>query len=196
MQTYLSEGIILHALNFREFDQIVTVFTENEGLIKFFAKRGNANKNKMKSLPLTRAEFVYTIGKSELYSLTEISPKEHYLQLRQNLKTLNKACDCLKAILKTQMLHKPAPFLYKLLTAYLSKIPDFLNNEALDSSFHLKILQHEGILDLESNSYFSSDQLILANHLTNENYFSNLQKIVVSADFNHKVKCLFEDSFH
>ena len=194
MQTYLSEGIVLNVLNFREVDQIVTVFTENEGVMKFFSKRGNAGKKECKSLTLTRAEFVYTIGKSELYPLQEISPKEHFLQLRQNLKDLTVACEFLKSILDTQMMHKPAPYLYKLLIAYLSRISGFANYEALESSFRLKILNHEGILDLSSGSFFSEQELYLVYQLTIENSFANLQKIEISQDLNFKIQFFFKES--
>jgi DNA repair protein RecO len=196
MQTYLSEGIILQAANFRDFDQIVTVFTENEGIMKFIAKRGNAPKNQLKCAILTKAEFVYTIGKSDLYTLSELSTKEHYLQLRKSLSSLNTSCECLKAILETQMLHKPAPFLYKLLTAFLTKIHTFTENqEALESSFRLKILLHEGVLDLDSEGYFSSEEHYIVHQLVVENSFAKLQKIFITPDLNIKIRYFFKNAF-
>jgi DNA repair protein RecO (recombination protein O) len=195
MQTYLSEGIVLQASDFRDFDQIVTVFTENEGIMKFIAKRGNVVKTGLKSSPLTRGEFVYTIGKSDLYTLRELSIKEHYLELRKNLGSLNTSCECLKAILETQMLHKPAPFLFKLLSAYLAKIHTFSNHDALESSFRLKILLHEGVLDLDADGFFSDEENFLVHQLIVENSFSNLQKIFISADLNIKIRYFFKNAF-
>jgi len=194
MQTHLSYGIILQTLNFSDFDQIVTVFTENEGVIKFFAKGANALKNGLKSSCLTCAEFVYVIGKSELYLLREMLPKQHYLNLRNNFKNLNTACECLKAILETQLVHKPAPLLYQLLIAYLDKIPNFPNHEALEASFYLKILYHEGVLDLNASHFFSQDELDLVAQLATKSSFAKLNDLNVSKEFNQKIKLFFRTS--
>ncbi len=195
MQTYLSSGIILHAFDFRDFDQIVTVFTENEGLVKFIVKKGNLLKKGLKSSPLTKGEFLYTIGKSELYPLQEISIKEHYLDLRKNYTHLNVACECLKSILETQMLHKPAPALYTLLNAYLGKITSFSNFNALEASFRLKILMHEGILDLSSDSVFSSEEMFTLQELVSASSFASLDALSVSNDLNLKIKHFFKEIY-
>lgn len=194
MQTHLSYGIILQTFNFGDFDQIVTVFTENEGVVKFFAKGGNALKNGLKSTCLTCAEFIYVIGKSELYPLKEIYPKQHYLNLRNNFNNLNTACECLKAILATQLLHKPAPHLYKLLIAYLDKIPSFTNHEALLASFYLKILYHEGVLDLDADNFFSNEEIVLIGELALTSSFNHLKTLEVPEELHEKIKIFFKNA--
>lgn len=193
MQTYTSDGIILHAFNFRDFDQIVTAFTENQGLIKFIVKKGNLLKKGLKSSPFTKGQFVYTVGKSELYSLQEISVKDHYLDLRKNYTHLTLGCRFLKSILETQMLHKPAPLLYQLLIVYLGKIGSFSNLKSLEASFHVKILLHEGVLDVSEGSFFSANEHKVVLELAETSSFAHLETLVISNDLELKIKHLFKE---
>lgn len=196
MQTHSADGIILQAINFRDFDQIATIFTENEGVIKVIAKRSHLLKQGLKLIPLTRVEFTFVKRKSELYPLKEMTQKEHYLDLRKDLNTLNTACEFLNAISKTQMLHKPAQNLYKLLTIYLGKIPKFSSTYALECSFRLKVLEQEGILDLCTCSFFSPDELQILTNIANEKSFQRLGLATISKDLNLKVKTFFYDQFY
>lgn len=140
-------GIVVNAFAFQEYDRILTVFTPEEGLIKFIFK-GAASLKKGgggATAPLTEVELVYTKGKSELYSCREVSVLNHQLALRQNLKTLEAACEILQAIGATQMPGKTAPDLYRLLLTYLEKLPAAHDPATLSASFRLKTLRHEGL---------------------------------------------------
>lgn len=150
MQAYRTEGIILQALNFQDYDRILTVFTSHEGLIKLFLKGANRPRMGNVTSPLTRAEFVYTLGNSDLYSCREISAITQYLPLRQSLATLEAAGEILKATLTSQLANVPAPDLYTLLSSYLEKLPLMRDPQALVASFCLKLLRHDGLFSPES----------------------------------------------
>ena len=98
--------------------------------------------------PLTRAEFIFIKGRGEIDNCREISPLNQHLDLRTKWEDLAAAGDMAKAILETQMPHKPAMTLYELFHCYLSKIPSCINPKALSASFRLKILRHDGLLHL------------------------------------------------
>jgi len=189
MQTYRCEGIILHTLNFGDYDQIVTVFSFEIGLLKFIVKKGNSTKHGLKNTPLTKAEFVYTQGKSELFKLKELSGLNHYLTLRKNLRHLDTACECLRAIRASQMLHKPAPDLYGLLEAYLDRIPLIHNLPNLESSFKLKILRHEGILDMEEG--FNHRDIPHIEQLAYAQSYGVLNTMIVEDRLHAEIKAFF-----
>ena len=88
MKSYRTEGVILHAsLNFRDYDQILTVFTPDEGIVKFIVKRSLTANGSINS-PLTRVEFVYSKGKSDLLLCREISLLKMHLELRKKIEWL------------------------------------------------------------------------------------------------------------
>ena len=122
MQNHRAEGIILHALDFRETDQILTVFTKERGIIKLFYRGGNSQRKRKGAVtsPLTQAEFVYRTGNSELYKCQEISICNLHHMLRGNLDQLECACQMLHAIKISQFPNQPAPMLYELLIKYIS----------------------------------------------------------------------------
>lgn len=135
---------------FGDYDCILTVFSASEGLIKLVVKRAYGRKSGHGSItaPFTKAEFIYSKGRSELLTCSEISLLDHHLQLRNSWDALQAAGAVVKAILSTQQLHKPAPLLYELLLKYLSKIGISSHPETLAASFQLKLLHHEGLMHL------------------------------------------------
>lgn len=145
-----TEGIILHSLNYGDHDQIVTVFSNDQGVLKFIVKRAQSKKNSNGALtaPLTKAEFIFTRGRGEIFKCSEISSINQHLQLRSSWEHLSSAGDMAKAILETQMPQKPAPTLYSLMQRYLDKIPASTDPKAMSSSFRLKILSHDGLFHL------------------------------------------------
>lgn len=134
-------GIILHTLDYRDHDRILTLFTEEMGIVKLIAYRAKKGNN---ISPMILAEFVYKDGKGELGSMREITKLNEFLILRRQLEHLQASCEMLQAIRKTQMPGKAAPALYKLLLYYLEKIPSVEDPRILTSSFLLKILKHDG----------------------------------------------------
>jgi DNA repair protein RecO (recombination protein O) len=145
--TYTSEGIVLHTLKFRDYDQILTIFTCEEGIIKLLRHGAYRPKHKVWVEPTLRAEFIYEKGRSEIFRCREVSLLQQYLPLRNSLEQLNVTHALLKVIMVTQHPLAAAPALYQLLCAYLDKLceADCIPLSLL-CSFYLKLLHHEGHL--------------------------------------------------
>jgi DNA repair protein RecO (recombination protein O) len=154
MEKFTTEGVVVNAIPFRNYDCILTLFTPNEGLIKFFfrgaysSKKGNGSGT---TTPLSVVEIVYTKGRGDLYSCVEIGVINHNLALRQNLGVLEAACEMLQTISTTQQPGKTAPELYQLLLMYLNKLPLVPSPQAIVGSFRLKLMRYEGMLALLSH---------------------------------------------
>lgn len=172
---YRIEGVVLHTINFRDYDQILSVFSPELGIEKFFVK-GSFRSSRRGSTPslLTQCEFVYRQGRGSLLICDEISVLNHYLELRKDFATLQGACNLIRLIQDSQLPGKPAPNLYKLLLKYLEGLRSLLNPKLLLTSFHLKLMRHEGILHLSSfcqtcqqplsSLYFSEGECFCATH--------------------------------
>lgn len=148
MRQHRTEGIILQSLNFQDFDRILTVFSQNEGLIKLIVK--GVNKKFVSSAPLTFSEFIYLKGKSDIYQCYEMNPIQLNLQLRKSFTSLEAVYAILKALLKTLPLHHPTPQLFSLLLWTLDKMPLVKDPHALSLSFLLKLLRHEGLFHIST----------------------------------------------
>ena len=153
MDTTRLEGIILHTLPVKDWDLLITVFTSEYGVVKLYYKRGQSIKRKKGALtsPLTCAEFICRKGNSDLIPLSEISIIDIHIELRNTLECLEYSCDWLKLIRSSQLPGKPAPGLYQLLKTFLRVLPDFPNPQALHACFQLKLLKHEGLIELNSS---------------------------------------------
>lgn len=149
IEIFQTEGIVLSTSTFLDYDQIVTVFCANEGLLKFILKGVLRPKSRLKvpTEPLTELEFIYTKKNSDLYLCKEASLVNQNLHLRTSLDNMRAAFLMSQALLRSQLLHEPATLLYRLFLYYLKKLPECLNKEALVLSFYLKILRHDGLLD-------------------------------------------------
>lgn len=138
---------------FQDYDLILTLFTAEEGVIKLIIKRALFPKKNGSSIPvpLTLVECIYAKGRGELYKCHEISLLHAHLRIRDNLSTLEAACDMIQSILMCQPLHSPAPELYFLFKTYLEKLPLGADARAFITSFNLKILRHEGLMEIAPN---------------------------------------------
>lgn len=222
MQPYFrTEGIVLNAFPFQDYDLILSVFSLNEGLIKLIVKKALCSKNRTTISPLTQIECVYSKGKSELYKCKEISLLNPFLRIRDNLNTLESASEMIRVVLNTQQIHSPAPHLYALLRGYLEKIPFADDSKVFSTSFYLKTLRHEGLLELEPrcsvcsshlNTYslangqnycsshrpphhlsFNEDEMALLLDLAFCQNFSKITNISISFEFYEKIKSFFKE---
>lgn len=223
METFRCEGVILQALNFQDYDRIVTVFSLEEGLIKLIIKGANRSSQRSSNYtnPFTRAEFVYSKGKSEIYKNVELSLINQHLHLRQSLQTLEAASDIAQAVLKSQLLHTPAPDLYKLLVWCLEKMPLMIDPYLLAACFRLKLLRHDGLLNISATCascaepleiYYlaagetfcsahvpsqgvrlNSEELVQVFHLAHFGSLSEISAQKIPPPLREKVACLFQD---
>lgn len=191
MELKNTEGIILNVIPYQNFDQILTLFTPERGLLKFFCKKSKTKSQRF--APLTKVEVIYIEKKSELFVCEEINPIQSYLNLRNNLSHLQASCDLLRDVYSTQFVDKPAPLLYQLLNFYLDKISVIQDPYVLSLSFKLKILKHEGIFDWEANSYteFAPEEIELLNLLAHTQSYQPLSQVVLPNNFREKVEKLF-----
>lgn len=143
------EGIILRVIPFGDYDQIVSLFTEEVGVIKLFFKGCRSKRDGLPGvcMPLTYVQVVYRERqKSELVSCHEMTLVEPYRFLKQDLTHLETACELLKMVEATQLPGKPAPRLFALLLYFLARLPECVDPAVLVYSFRLKLLKHEGEL--------------------------------------------------
>lgn len=150
-QTFqFTEGIILRVIPFRDYDQILSIFTSEAGLIKVLYKgsRGKRKKAQNFCMPLTKVEVIYREKNGEIFSCHEMNLIESFSFLRKELLFLEVACDLLQVIQNSQFLGKAAPQLYALLCFYLKKIPQTPCPWILSASFRLKLLKHDGLIIL------------------------------------------------
>jgi DNA repair protein RecO (recombination protein O) len=147
MQISHTQGLIFKVIDFREYDQIMTVFTPDKGIVKWIFKIRKPSKTspRVKISPLMQGEFTYSETKGEIWKCRELIIYNYYLKLRGDYSLLESAGRMINTVIDSQPLHKPAPKLYKQLITYLEKIPFTTNLPALELSFILKILKNEGV---------------------------------------------------
>jgi DNA repair protein RecO len=199
MDKLRTEGVIVSAFAFKDYDRIITLFTPEAGLIKlvvkgaFSAKQGKGNS----TAPLTHVETIYTEGRGELCSCREINVLNHFLGLRQQLLTLQAACNILQAIAATQQPGKSSPGLYQLLIAYLYQLQTATDPRAITASFQLKTLRHEGILNLDEwetpdgTLMLRADERRLVEHLALCRNFGALAATIIDNGLAAKIAALF-----
>ncbi len=142
-----TEGIVLHSFDFKENQKIITLFTEDAGKMSLILTKKNGNLGL--TTPFTKGEYIYTKGKSDLYRFHDGTVLDNHILLRNSLAHLQAAGELTNVILRSQMPTKPAPLLYALLKTYLPQISNFPDPTPLLCSFYLKLLKHEGVLNLD-----------------------------------------------
>ena len=173
----LTEGIVLRVIPFRDYDQIISIFTPENGLIKILHKGRSTKRKTGKSpcMPLTKVEAIYREGRGEIFNCLELNTLSIFPQLRKELLFLEVGCDLLQAVIDSQMEEKKAPHLYALLCSYLEKIPLTPNPRILTTSFQLKLLKHDGLIGfplictecgkpLTKEAFLSSEEFFCASH--------------------------------
>ncbi len=155
MQIEKTQGIALKSVPYKDGKRIVTIFAENRGLITLFAKKLSLKRlSLLNGLNLfALSEFVYLKGKSDLFYLKDLSLIQGHYFLREDLKYIEQASLMAKTLVISQLPNKKAPLLYALLKNYLMHIPHFKSSLVLAYSFILKLLLHEGLLDLKSSCH-------------------------------------------
>ena len=190
MKEERSEGIVLKTFDYKENERIVTIFTESDGVVALIAKNV---KNKIAiTTPFCQAEFLFTKGKSDLFKFQDGTILDDHHYLRQNLSHLQAAAEMLKIILKSQLPGKPAPKLYALLLAYLRQLPHFKDVTPLLTSFHLKLLMHEGLLSWERPNLFpvplTQLEWDLLKRLALTRSFKEIEGICITSELSLKLK--------
>lgn len=143
MSHQTSEGIILKAIPYRDFDAIFSVFTPEHGKVHLIKKGARKGEN---LAPLTHIEFTYYVGKSDLYTCRSLSVVHHHLSLRKNLATLETACELLKAVEKIICPNQDRVSLFQKLLYCFQLLPHAETPKSVLAWFYLAILKDEGVL--------------------------------------------------
>jgi len=197
MHLYKTEAVVLSSIKFRDYDEIVTLFSKDEGIIKLIVKKSYTKKEGFgsKTGPFIEAEFIYTKGKSEIFKCQEISVLNYNLNLRNRYENLQAAASMATAITQFQYPLKPAPLLYKLFASYLKAIDTFLHPDILALSFCLKLLRHEGVFDIASQCHICQKELSEV-HLQEDNTFCKEHAQKESIHFTSiEIKTIYELAF-
>ncbi len=189
MDTEKTPGITLSSKPFGERDKILHVFTFSHGLISVIIKRLSAKKSVLLTAAghFCESEFIFRRSRTEMVTLQEASILEENLFIRSSLAMIECASSMAMAILKSQIPFKPAPGVYLLLSGYLKKLASFETPHTLAASFYLKLLLHEGLLNLKE---LDDDMQTLALSRS----FDAMRQIKIEAGALPAIKTLFENT--
>lgn len=199
------EGIVVKALDYQENKRIFTLFTP-EGLLSLITTLTEKQPHRrLLSSLLSKGEYCFLDSSSPLKKVKDASLLSTYLNYKHSYEHLETASFFVRAIQRSQIEGKPAPILYQLLSLYLAKLPSIKDPYLLLSSFHLKVLQHEGLLSLGLNlsheeenpiaKIFSKNEIKQLMVLTFAKQFSELELVDSSKQLHEKIKNLFDESF-
>lgn len=149
-ESFLSfQGVVLRVFPFRDYDQILSLFTSDFGVIKLISFGSRRQRSKWRGFctPLNSLEVVCREKRGELYRCHDITLIDAFEDLKKNYLHLEAACDLLNAVYASQMAEKPSPALYQLMSAYFKKIALVPNPWVLAASFRLKLLRHDGWIE-------------------------------------------------
>lgn len=135
-------GIVLDTLPFRDKDLIVTLLTA-EGLVKFFYRRRQIIS------PLIEGEFLLTKGRGDLYRFSDMTILDQHTRLRERLENLEAAGLMIRAVLRSQDPDRECPGIFLLFRKLLNELPESKDPMQLAHLFLLKVLIHEGLLQLD-----------------------------------------------
>jgi DNA repair protein RecO len=162
MQIHSSKAIVLRSLFLKEQQKILTLFSEQFGIISLIIQKRGKQASCL-SEPFCEGEFFFRTGSADLRKYHDGSILDIHLELRSQLSYLKTASAMAKAITTSQIPEKASSPLYALFSAFLKNIPRFTLQETLLTCFYLKILRHEGLYhkDCELSEISKEDQEIL-----------------------------------
>jgi len=174
------EGIVLRSTIYKENHRIVTLFTQEAGLISLMVKGVKTPERLVLLTPFSQIEVFFRKKLSDLYLLKDGSLIADNLFLREKWDYLETAGKMAQIILHSQMPGKPSPLLYALFLACLKQLPQFDEPAPLLLLFYLKLLTHEGILSLDDRAAFpiplSATQWDIMMELAQSKSFKELHK--------------------
>jgi DNA repair protein RecO (recombination protein O) len=149
-QVFQMEAVVLKAVPFQENDRILTLFAPS-GVFKLFLKGRGRDLIRLNALatPLTVGEYLFVQGRGELFRFREGTIHYQHLHLRSSLEKLQVAQQLIEALMTSQWPAKPSQQLYLLFRHFLYALERSAFPYRLIAPFLLKLLQHEGILQLK-----------------------------------------------
>lgn len=185
-----TKAIVLRSLPFKDRQRILTLFSEQFGILSMILKGISSKKHQLLCFGelFCEAEFTFIKKRSDLVIFSEAHLLNQHLELRTNLTFLQAASSLLQVIIRSQLPGKPDPDLYALLSTFLKQIPHFPTPNALLTCFYLKFLKHEGVFDPETlqEAPFSPNEASLLTGLLAKSKFSDLKNHSLSSELTQK----------
>lgn len=174
-----AEGIVLRSQEFQEKKRIISLLTSSSGLIQLVVAGLSERRSHLFALttPFTIGEYHYWEGRSNLYRFTEGTVLDEQLFLREKLAYLETAGAMAKWLLDYLLPNAPDLVPYLLLKSFIKQIPHFEEKKLLLATFFIKMLQHEGALDLQQFPATYHQQII---QLAEMRHFSALKQIILN----------------
>lgn len=194
MDDTVTEGVVLRATPFKEYDQIASLFTLQEGKLQIITSRA-CKKNVSPLNPLMRVEVQLKSASGTLYRANHYNLLDSYLSLRQQYTLLTNGCMLLKAIDLSQQGQKAAPKLYQLLMFYLTKLPELTQSDVGVSSFYLKVLRHEGLFDLSVFDGMSQEEKTIITFFAHVLDWQALVPLVLPGSLHEAIARVFHAHF-
>lgn len=135
-----TKGLIIKEQNIGENDKLITILTENQGVIRAFVQRANSIKNKNLSSTglLTLSRFLLYKGRDK-YIVKEASSVEVFFELRKDIEKLALAQYFCEIILSINITGDESKELLSLaLNSIYLLCKDKMDNEIIKSVFELK----------------------------------------------------------
>jgi len=144
---YSDFGIVLFRQDFREYDKILALYTQNRGRVNLRVpgvKRA-AGKLKAFSEPFVCAEYrVYQRNGNAVGTITGGKIQSIFPQIRTNLKRQILAMHCCELIMRLTPLHQPSPEKYDLLLQALTELNNNCPTSAFVAAFTLRLMSAAG----------------------------------------------------
>lgn len=128
---------------------IVKIFSP-AGLLSAFAKNGASLSCDFREslFPISFSLFTIQQSPPKMRKVIQGELQNPFTTIKSSYPLLQSAGKMIQAILKTQWHEKPSPHLFSLFLNFLQRIPETQYPNFFSSMFLLKLLQHEGSLDL------------------------------------------------
>ncbi len=191
------DAIVLKATKYEDDGKILKVFTKDSGLLSVIIKKISKKGTYWQTLtsPLARGEFHLKRGTSTLYTISDASLIDAYLEIRSDFDKLEAACAILRALLTSQQPEKASPALFHLTIVYLKKLKTFSQPALLSLSFQMKLLNFEGLFPEtkeELQEPLTSDEWLHLECLCHTKTFDLLETLPESPTLKRTAEALFE----
>lgn len=167
-------GVILKKQNYKEADQIVTIWSKELGKVRILARGLRSGKSKlaysMQDLALVEVE---TAGRKNFHNLISAKILKNFLDLRQDLAKMAVGFYAMELMLKITADEQPNLEAYNLLEDFLSN----LNSADLPQTHLSTMLDHFSLKLLQSLGFsieFASSSFKVPSHLS-ESIFGMLE---------------------
>lgn len=141
-------GIILKKQPYNEGDEIITLFTKEQGKLRVLAKSVKLAKSKLQNSLQALFLVNISVAGNKLPKIIAAQPEEVFLNLRENLRAVKMAFYAVELLLKFTPDEHKNEALFNLLEQFLSKLNTEKSDDVLNlalAKFKIAILQDSGL---------------------------------------------------